>query len=94
MKSHKIGQERALGVIVADLSENAYFQGVHEKSGKSSKAGFGCHSSRFIEKCIFLSGLVHVIMLLGSCQPPGCTVLSRDSKQNLSYNGTEDRAAR
>ena len=28
MENHKIGQERALGVIVADSSKNAYFYGV------------------------------------------------------------------
>ena len=36
------------------LRQLALFKGGHEKSGKSSKAGFGCHISDFIEKMAFL----------------------------------------
>ena len=35
---------------VKSLSQLALFKGGHEKSGKSSKAGFGCQSSDFIEQ--------------------------------------------
>ena len=42
---------------VKSLSKLALFKRGHEISGKSSKAGFGCHSSRFIEKMAFRRGL-------------------------------------
>ena len=38
----------------------ALFKGGHEISGKSSKAGFGCHSSCFIEKLALSRGLAPI----------------------------------
>ena len=43
---------------VKSLSQLALFKGGHEISGKSSKAGFECHSSRFIEKQALSRGMV------------------------------------
>ena len=41
---------------VKSCNQLALFKGGHEISGKSSKAGFGCHSSRFIEKLALSKG--------------------------------------
>ena len=38
------------------VSQLALLKGGHEISGKSSKAGFGCHSSRFIAKLVLSTG--------------------------------------
>ena len=38
------------------MSQFALFKGGHGISGKSSKAGFGCHNRRFIEKLVLSKG--------------------------------------
>ena len=43
---------------VKSLSQIALFKGGHEKCGKSSKAGFGCQISDFIEKWSLSKGSV------------------------------------
>ena len=74
LKSHKKLSK------VKSLSRLALFKGGHEISGKSSKAGFGCHSSRFIEKLALSKGLVPTpknmaLAHLDPMWPPSATTL-------------------